>query len=208
MKINYSPLITLLFLTLLLNSCGILLKEKSSNRSFSSFTNEEIELIINSKTNLPLRVLKTTDLRDSLFLRRVSDSISFERDSQLLKRLVLQMLTTVNDSLSQGVGIAAPQVGISKRVILVQRFDKQGEPFEAYLNPKITKFSNKKQECPEGCLSVPGVRDKTQNRAYAICIEYLTMEGEHRVELVEGYTAVIFQHEIDHLDGILFFDHL
>jgi peptide deformylase len=76
------------------------------------------------------------------------------------------------------------------------------------LNPEISSYSKMKQDCREGCLSVPGIRGTTKNRSYAIMIEYNTLSGEIKRELVEGYTAVIFQHEIDHLRGILFFDHL
>lgn len=107
-----------------------------------------------------------------------------------------------------GVGIAAPQVGVLKNIIWVQRFDKEAFPFEVYLNPKITAYSSKKQTVKEGCLSIPQRSDVLNSRAFNITIEYDTMSAKHKTETVEGFTSVIFQHEIDHLNGILYLDHL
>jgi len=107
-----------------------------------------------------------------------------------------------------GVGIAAPQVGILKDMIWVQRFDKEGFPFEVYINPVIRQYSTKKQDCREGCLSIPDRSDTTKTRAYAILLEYDRLSGDHITEMVEDFTAVIFQHEIDHLHGVLYLDHL
>ncbi len=107
-----------------------------------------------------------------------------------------------------GVGIAAPQVGILKNIIWVQRFDKSGMPFEVYLNPVIANYSDEKQVELEGCLSIPNRMDTLYTRAKSINIEYDKMDGTHHKETVEGFTAVIFQHEIDHLRGILYTDHL
>jgi len=69
-----------------------------------------------------------------------------------------------------GVGIAAPQVGILKQIIWVQRFDKEGFPFEVYLNPKIINYSAEKQDCKEGCLSIPDRSDTTKTRSESITI--------------------------------------
>ena len=70
------------------------------------------------------------------------------------------------------------------------------------------QYSKKKQDCPEGCLSIPGRRDTLSSRAYAILVEYDTPDASHEIEMVEDFTAVVFQHEIDHLNGILYLDHL
>ena len=110
--------------------------------------------------------------------------------------------------MNQGVGIAAPQVGVLKNIIWVQRFDKLNYPFEVYINPTITYYSEEKQPCREGCLSIPNRIDTTQIRSQLIEIKYLDKNGLSRNESVEGFTAVIFQHEIDHLNGILYIDHL
>ena len=119
-----------------------------------------------------------------------------------------RLLATVQDPVNAGVGIAAPQVGILKNMIVVQRYDKEGFPFETYVNPTIKQYSKKTQFCLEGCLSIPKKMDTTKNRAYAILLEYDKLDGTHEIEMIEAFTAVIFQHEIDHLNGILFIDHL
>jgi peptide deformylase len=153
-----------------------------------------------------MRVFKITNYQDSILLRTKCEKVNI--NDPLLDLFTKRLYATVRDSLSLGVGIAAPQVGILKNIIWVQRFDKKNLPFEPYFNPVIKQYSEKKQPCPEGCLSIPGIRDTTQNRSYAILIEYDKLDGTHHYEMVEGFTAVIFQHEIDHLNGILFLDHL
>jgi peptide deformylase len=65
-----------------------------------------------------------------------------------------------------------------------------------------------KQEVREGCLSIPDYRGTTQDRAYAVFVAYENRQGQHKCEMVEAFTAAIFQHEIDHLNGIMFIDHL
>ena len=157
---------------------------------------------------VPMRVFKINRYDDSLLLRTPSEPVIVNPEDEVLQRFTARLLSTVQDSMSLGVGIAAPQVGILKNIIQVQRFDKAGFPFETYLNPVIRQYSDLKQPCLEGCLSIPEQRDTTQNRAYAILLEYDRMDGSHEIEMVEDFTAVIFQHEIDHLNGILFIDHL
>ncbi len=147
------------------------------------------------------RVTKSHIPADSIILSSVSQQVDLEDET--LPWLISTMYRTVTDSLSRGVGIAAPQVGVNKRVILVQRFDKSNEPFEAYINPTIAQYSILKENRKEGCLSVDGIRCEVQ-RPYAILVSYFTVEGVYRIEMIEGFTARIFQHEIDHLNGILF----
>lgn len=166
----------------------------------------EEELIARSEYSR-MAVLTIYERADSLFLRRTAQPVSREMArSPYMHRLIARMLLTVTDPADTGVGIAAPQVGISRRMIAVQRFDKEGEPFEVYLNPRIVSRSQECEVGPEGCLSVPGMRGNVR-RSTSIEIEYRDPFdfGLHR-ERVEGFTAVIFQHEIDHLDGILYVD--
>ncbi|GAA3602932.1 hypothetical protein GCM10022396_20420 [Flavivirga amylovorans] len=155
-----------------------------------------------------MRVYKITNKQDSLLLRTKSSYIKPDPNDKILLLFVKRLHTTVRDSISMGVGIAAPQVGILKNIIWVQRFDKEYFPFEVYLNPKIIKYSEDKQTSKEGCLSIPNRTDALNNRAESITIEYDTMKGEHKTEIIKGFTSVIFQHEIDHLNGILYLDHL
>lgn len=102
---------------------------------------------------------------------------------------------------ADGVGLAAPQIGIQERIIAVQERDGIG----VYANPEITKRSDATQIGEEGCLSVPGTFGVVE-RAKRITVTALNRHGR-RVEMnLSGFPAVVFQHEIDHLDGILFID--
>lgn len=124
----------------------------------------------------------------------VSDIVS-PRVSQLVKDMVETM------KLEDGVGIAAPQVGVNERVIIVET----GAGPEAFVNPVITKRSFTKVDSEEGCLSVPGVYGIVR-RHKGVRVEAYDTDGK-KVEMdVKGFPAIIFQHEIDHLDGVLFVD--
>jgi len=199
-------LITLCLLVVLLMSCSS--SSKIIKNSSSSFVFDQQTLIMSLDSSLPMRVLKINSKKDSIVLRTKSESVVVYPDDVVLKHFVNRLYRTVRDSISMGVGIAAPQVGVLKNIIWVQRFDKEGFPFEVYLNPKVVKYTDKKQDCVEGCLSIPNRSDTTKNRAYAILLEYDKMDGTHHAEMIEAFTAVIFQHEIDHLNGILYLDHL
>lgn len=175
----------------------------------ATFNTEQLALINSATASDPMRVWKTTSKTDSLLLRSESEAIDLETaDAAQVQLLADRLYATVRDSISMGVGIAAPQVGILKDMIWVQRFDKEGFPFEVYINPVIRQYSTKKQDCREGCLSIPDRSDTTKTRAYAILLEYDRLSGDHITEMVEDFTAVIFQHEIDHLHGVLYLDHL
>ena len=156
----------------------------------------------------PMRVYLITISTDSAVLRTPSTYIKPDPEDPALEYFVKRLYQTVTDSASMGVGIAAPQVGILRNIIWVQRFDKPGFPFEVYLNPVISNYSEEKQIELEGCLSIPNRVDTLSSRAQSIIIEYDKIDGSHHKETVEGFTAVIFQHEIDHLRGILYTDHL
>ncbi|MFD0835231.1 peptide deformylase [Mariniflexile aquimaris] len=194
---------TLGLLLLLFCGCSAIKASKSN-----SFTKDQISLINASDSLTSMRVFKITSKTDSLLLRTKSDYIKADPKDKLLQKFVNRLYKTVRDSSSLGVGIAAPQVGILKNIIWVQRFDKEDFPFEVYLNPIISEYSEEKQTYKEGCLSIPNRSDIVNSRALFISISYDTMQGEHLSETVDGFTAVIFQHEIDHLNGILYLDHL
>lgn len=153
-------------------------------------------------------VMSITQEADSLLLRRssaeLSESIALSEDFALLKA---SMLATVRDPENEGVGIAAPQVGVLRRVVAVQRFDKEGEPFEFFLNPQIVERSSTTQFGGEGCLSVPDLSGNVE-RAEWIVLRYRDETWREHQETIKGFTAVIFQHEVDHLDGRLFIDYL
>ncbi len=156
-----------------------------------------------------MRVLTVYDKPDSLVLRTKCTEINTEElKSDEYKMLADKMVATVTSPEEDGVGIAGPQVGISRRIVAVQRFDKDGEPFEVYPNIRITCHRGDKQVGPEGCLSIPGKRGDVE-RYQDIDIAYTSVKTlRDTTETIKGFTAVIFQHECDHLDGILYTDFL
>jgi peptide deformylase len=149
----------------------------------------------------------TTMPKDSAVLRAQSKDLSArELKSERVQALIGKMLTTVQDPSQDGVGIAAPQVGISRRIICVQRLDKEGEPFEAYLNVRLDSLWGEKSPGREGCLSLPGLRGIV-SRYQSVLVSYINPNTlQPQKDTVHGFTAVIFQHECDHLDGILYTD--
>ncbi len=157
-----------------------------------------------------MKVTKISDKADSLLLRSTSSPLTRrELGSPYTETLAKRMLATVTAPENDGVGIAAPQVGVGRRLIIVQRFDKEGEPFEVFANPVITGHSAEKRTGPEGCLSIDGVRGDVERWEWIdLGYDLPFVQNMHVNERVEGFTAVIFQHEIDHLDGKLFIDYL
>lgn len=140
-------------------------------------------------------------------------SVDVPRGEAELIHLIRRMYATVLDE--KGVGIAAPQVGVNRRVILVQRLDRlPNKPFEVYVNATLPWRSKETVVDWEGCLSVDAGFGQVR-RAQAVEVRYqgrctvagvcTWFEAPHR-ERVEGFTARIFQHEVDHIDGVLFID--
>ena len=144
---------------------------------------------------------------DSAVLRTpCTDLTPVELKSRELKTLMAKMLATLRAPQHDGVGIAAPQVGVGKRIIWLQRFDKDGGPFECYLNVRIDSLFGEIGKGPEGCLSLPPLRGLVP-RHTSVIVSYLHPETlQPQRDTVHGYTAVIFQHECDHLDGRLYID--
>ena len=173
------------------------------------WTSAEQKLINDVSAGSVMRVLTVDDPSDSLVLRSLCSDI----DVKALKApefalLAERMLATVTSPEQDGVGIPGPQVGVLRRVVAVQRFDKDGEPFEVYPNIRITAMRGEFEPGPEGCLSVPGRRGQVL-RSRDIDISYTSpLSMQDTTERVQGFTAVIFQHECDHLDGILYIDKL
>lgn len=194
----------ILFIAILTSSCG----SRPTTNSSIDFNKEQSQLIFSGDAETSMRVFKINKQQDSILLRSQSEPVNVVKNKEVLKLLVERMKTTMIDSVNMGIGIAAPQVGVLKQVIVVQRFDIDHFPIEGYINPVIIQYSKKKQTRREGCLSIPDRSDTLSSRAYAILLEYDTLEGIHRTEMVEGLTSIVFQHEIDHLNGILYTDHL
>ncbi|QAY65526.1 peptide deformylase [Paenibacillus protaetiae] len=117
-----------------------------------------------------------------------------------LQKLLKDMAETMYDA--EGVGLAAPQIGISKRVIVVDVGDENG--LIEMVNPVITE-SDGEQVGPEGCLSIPNLNGEVR-RANHVVVTGQNSAGETFTVDATGYLARAFQHEIDHLNGILFTD--
>lgn len=181
-------------------------KERKVNKAMAKNFNEKEKAIISGgDINSKLHVYQTTNEQELVALKATSQDIKI--DDPFLPILEKRMLKTVQDPQHAGVGIAAPQVGINKNLIWVQRFDKAGEPFEFFINPKIIWRSQLTRLGAEGCLSIPDRREDIE-RSYAIRLQYWDKNGKVIEENMEGFTAVIFQHEVDHLYGILYPDRL
>lgn len=149
-----------------------------------------------------MQMVKNDVAAGDVFLR--ARSLPVRPGDPVVGHLIARMRATLKDE--GGVGIAAPQVGVSRRVVLVQRLDLQPEnPVRAYVNPEILEYSEETVVDWEGCLSIPAGFGRVR-RAESIMVAYDAENGARTTESVSGFTARIFQHEIDHLDGILFID--
>lgn len=195
-----------------------------------TLTAEELSLM--SSEDSLMRVCTVADTSDVRVLRTISQDFSAaDLLTEAYSRLCTLMVATVTSPEQDGVGIAGPQVGLDRRVVAVQRFDKEGFPFEVYANIRIEEFHGEMVEGPEGCLSVPGMRGMVM-RYPEIVISYVDVDSlrgafaaasaqtksssrdlagvslaDYTVrETVGGFSAIIFQHETDHLDGILYTD--
>lgn len=139
-------------------------------------------------------------------LKQVAEPVARVDDE--VRRLMDDMLETMY--VAPGIGLAAPQVGVLKRVITVDvaRPEEGGEPQPLQMaNPEIIEVSDEDITWNEGCLSVPEHYADVVRPA-GCRVRYLDREGEIRDLQAEGVLAVCIQHEIDHLDGILFIDHI
>ena len=134
-------------------------------------------------------------------LRKKSKPIKAEEFfSSETKKLIQDMRHWIKKA--GGVGLAAVQIGILRRIILVEV--KENRP-EVFINPKITRRSWKKISIEEACLSVPGKFGPVK-RSETINVEAINENGEKIKFKAKGLPAIIFQHELDHLEGILFID--
>jgi peptide deformylase len=144
--------------------------------------------------------LRTIELWGSEILRRKAEEIRQVDDE--LRTLIDDMFETMYHA--EGVGLAAPQIGISQRVIVVDVHDEVKQPF-ALINPRLVEASTEREKGEEGCLSIPDLTAMVE-RAARVVVEGLDRDGKPlRVEGT-GLLGRCLQHEIDHLDGVLFVD--
>ncbi len=123
-----------------------------------------------------------------------------------IQKLIDDMIDTMHAA--PGVGLAAPQVGVSLRVVVIETPDEDGEPqLLALINPEIVKTSGERQ-LMEGCLSVPGYQAEV-TRSVQVTVKALDRDGKDvRIKAVDSLLAQALEHEIDHINGVLYIDYL
>ncbi len=152
---------------------------------------------------MTVRRILTVDA-DLAVLKKVSAPVESVDDD--LRRLMDDMLETMYDA--PGIGLAAIQVGVAKRVIVMDLAKKDEPPAPRYfVNPEILWTSEETGPWEEGCLSVPDIYDDVE-RPIQVRLKYLNYQGEAIEEDADELYAVCIQHEMDHLNGVLFIDHL
>ena len=120
-----------------------------------------------------------------------------------VRRLIADMAETMYEA--PGIGLAATQVDVHKQIVVIDVSEERNQLL-ALINPRLENCQGQ-QEGEEGCLSVPGIYEKVQ-RAERVTVHYLDGDGVQRTLIAEGLLAVCIQHELDHLNGKVFVDHL
>ncbi len=150
-----------------------------------------------------MTVLKILTIPDPRLKHKSLEVENFDKD---LKKIIKDMYDTLYNS-GNGIGLAAPQVGIKKRIVVIDlKIDGKSDPI-TFINPKIINFSEEKFINEEGCLSVPEYYAEVE-RFKEVEVEWLNDEGKRKKRIIKGLLSICIQHEIDHLDGTLFVDHL
>ena len=148
--------------------------------------------------------IKTILTEPNTLLRQVSQPV--EQVGETEKELMNDMLETMYAA--NGIGLAAIQIGVPKRIIVMDLSKEENKKLPMYfVNPVITKKNNEKTTYEEGCLSVPNQFAEI-DRPSKCEVEYLDYDGKKRFLKTEGLLATCIQHEMDHLEGILFIDYL
>ncbi len=156
---------------------------------------------------LPIHVYGSKILRE--------ETVEVEESTEELQTLIDNMIETAH--FAEGIGLAAPQVGRSERLFVVDlgkladELEEEGEDVPeqpmVFINPKITATGPFQSDFEEGCLSIPDIREVVV-RPDSVELEYLDRDFQRRTLSTSGMLARVIQHEYDHLDGILFLDHL
>jgi peptide deformylase len=156
------------------------------------------------------RILTVDNAADLAVLKQISKPVDGVDDA--LRALMDDMLETMYDA--PGIGLAAVQIGEPKRVIVMDLGDRDAaedaEPVKKplyFVNPEIVWSSEESVPYEEGCLSVPEIFEAVERPA-KVRLRYLNYQGEQVEEEADGLYAVCIQHEMDHLQGVLFIDHL
>jgi len=147
-----------------------------------------------------MSVLKIIKYPSDILLQKLQPVENFDSDLKYIVRDMFETMYAYN-----GIGLAANQVGINKRIVVVDVSSKEERKVLpiALINPKIVNYSKKKQVAEEGCLSFPGFFEKVV-RSLSVEVEYYDINGKRQRIIAEGLLARVLQHEIDHINGIVF----
>lgn len=148
-------------------------------------------------------ILEIATLPDPILRRKAHKVTEFDQD---LKKLIVDMIDTMRDA--PGVGLAAPQVSVSSRIVVVEydeEVDEQDKKLYVVINPELIFPSPEKVVGVEGCLSVPGLVGEVE-RYQEVHVRGLNRQGKPIKIKATGWLARIFQHEVNHLDGIVYTD--
>lgn len=157
------------------------------------------------------KVLKVREIGDPI-LGKISEKVNIEKIDDEILEIIEDLKSTLE--FGTGLGIAAPQIGINKRIIVVgtkkenvsiKYNDAEEIPITAMINPSWIKVSEETDIQYEGCMSVPVIRGKVE-RYKEIELTYYNENGEKIVKSIHGFFARLIQHECDHLDGIVFLE--
>jgi peptide deformylase len=141
-------------------------------------------------------------------IRKIGDPVLRENAKKVDKidssitDIVKDMIDTMEEE--GGVGLAAPQIGITKRIIIV----RYGDKIETFINPEVEVIDDNIIESDEGCLSIYSIQGFTVNRYRKVKVRAINIKGKPVEVTAEGLLARIFQHEIDHLNGKMYIDHI
>lgn len=144
-----------------------------------------------------LPILRFPDVR----LKKVASPVTNIDDG--IRKLVADMAETMYEA--PGIGLAATQVDVHKQIVVIDTSEEKNG-LQVFINPRLEKLEGI-QEGEEGCLSVPGIYEKVE-RAERVTVHYLDLDGKKQSLNADGLLAVCLQHELDHLQGHVFVDHL
>ncbi len=132
-------------------------------------------------------------VKDEEILTKKSEQVTFEEAQEI----ITDLLDTARAHIDECAGLAAPQIGVNKRVVVI----RNGDNFYPMVNPVVVKKSGKKFLNHEGCLSLEGIR--AVERYSSVLVGYIDKSGKRCTKTFNGTAAIIVQHETDHLNGIL-----
>ena len=138
--------------------------------------------------------------------RLLKQSVNIKNIDAEVKAIAEDLVDTMYSA--EGVGLAAPQIGINKRIFVMDCNDEQEKKeYVIAINPEVKSFSDELKTYKEGCLSIPEITEEVV-RPEKVNVSYEDLSGKLKTEKLEGLWATCFQHELDHLNGKLFIDYL